>query len=42
MQSRDEVEGLPNWREFSQPLSCLYRAMQITYPRKIAKLFIWH
>ena len=42
MQTGDEVEGLPNCREFSQPLSCLYRAMQITYPRKIAKLFIWH
>ena len=28
MQTRDEVEGLHNCREFSQPLSCLYQAMQ--------------
>ena len=49
MQTRDEVEGLPNCLEFSQPLECLYHAMQIqekvfycfyklTFPRKIAKL----
>ena len=29
MQTRDEVEGLRNCREFSQPLECLYQAMQI-------------
>ena len=28
MQTRDEVEVLHNFREFSQPLSCLYQAMQ--------------
>ena len=28
MQTRDEVEGLHNCREFSQPLKCLYQAMQ--------------
>ena len=28
MQTRDEVEGLHNCLEFSQPLSCLYLAMQ--------------
>ena len=28
MQTRDEVEGLHNCLEFSQPLSCLYQAMQ--------------
>ena len=28
MQTRDEVEGLHNCREFSQPLECLYQAMQ--------------
>ena len=28
MQTRDEVESLHNCREFSQPLSCLYQAMQ--------------
>ena len=27
-QTRDEVEGLHNCREFSQPLSCLYQDMQ--------------
>ena len=26
--TRDEVEGLHNCREFFQPLSCLYQAMQ--------------
>ena len=29
MQTRDEVEGFHNCREFSQPLECLYQAMQI-------------
>ena len=29
MQTRDEVEGLHNCQEFSQPLECLYQAMQI-------------
>ena len=28
MQTRDEVEGLHNFREFSQRLECLYQAMQ--------------
>ena len=28
MQTRDEVEGLYNHWEFSQPLECLYQAMQ--------------
>ena len=28
MQTRDEVEDLHNCREFSQPLECLYQAMQ--------------
>ena len=28
MQTRDEVEGLHNCREFSQPLSCLYQVVQ--------------
>ena len=27
MQTRDEVEGLHNCLEFSQPLSCLYQAI---------------
>ena len=26
--TRDEVEGLHNYREFSQPLECLYQDMQ--------------
>ena len=28
MQTRDEVEGLHNCREFSRPLECLYQVMQ--------------
>ena len=28
MQTRDEVEGVDNCREFYQPLECLYQAMQ--------------
>ena len=28
MQTRDEVQGLNNCGEFSQPLKCLYQAMQ--------------
>ena len=28
MQTRDEAEGLHNCLEFSQPLNCLYQAMQ--------------
>ena len=28
MQTRDDVEGLHNCREFSQRLECLYEAMQ--------------
>ena len=48
MQTRDEVEGLHNCREFSQRLECLYQAMQtqekvfycfykINFPRKKRK-----
>ena len=51
MQTLDCVSGLHNCREFSQPLECLYQAMQIqekvfyciykiTFPRKNAKLFV--
>jgi len=29
MQTREEFEGLHNCREFSQPLSCLYQAIEI-------------
>ena len=28
MQTGDEVEGLHNCREFSQPIECLYQDMQ--------------
>ena len=28
MQTRDDVEGLHDCLEFSQPLECLYQAMQ--------------
>ena len=34
-----EVEGLDNCREFSQPLKCLYQAMQIQ-EKKISIAFI--
>ena len=51
MQTRDEVEGLHNRREFSQRLESLYQAMQtqakvfycyykITFMRKNAKHFV--
>ena len=51
MQTRDEVEGLHNCREFSQSLLCLYQAMQTqeksfllllqnNFPKKNAKLFL--
>ena len=51
MQTRNELEGLHNCREFSLRLECLYQAMQtqervfyrfykITFPRKNAKLFV--
>ena len=36
MQTRDQVEGLHNCQEFSQPLSCLYQAMQTRKPFSIA------
>ena len=39
MQTRDEVEGLHNCREFSQPLECLYQAMQ-TQKKEISIAFI--
>ena len=39
MQTRDEVKGLHNWLEFSQPLSCLYQAMQ-TQEKKFSIVFI--
>ena len=54
MQTRDEVQGLYNCGEFSQPLKCLYQAMQTqeksfllllynNFPeKKNAKLFVWH
>ena len=29
LKTRDEVEGLHNCREFSQPLECLYQDMQV-------------
>ena len=51
MQTRDEVEGLHNCQEFSQPLECLYQAMQTqeksfllllwnNFPEKKEKLFV--
>ena len=40
MQTRDEVEGLPNCREFFQPLSCLYQAMQTQ--EKSFLLLLWN
>ena len=51
MQTRDEVEGLHNSKEFFQPLECLYQAMKhrekvfyyfykITLLRKNEKLFV--
>ena len=39
MQTRDEVEGLHNCREFSQPLECLYQAMQTQEKSARAILF---
>ena len=39
MQTQDEVEGLHNCREFSQPLECLYQAMQ-TQEKKFSMAFI--
>ena len=39
MQTRDEVEGLHNCREFSQPLECSYQAMQ-TQEKKFSIAFI--
>ena len=39
MQTRDEVEGLQNCREFSQTLECLYQAMQ-TQEKKVSIAFI--
>ena len=38
MQTRDEVEGLHNFREFSQPLECLYQAKQ-THRKKFSRRF---
>ena len=51
MQTRDEVEGLHNCLEFSQPLECLYQAMQTqeksflllsqnNFPEKKEKVFV--
>ena len=37
MQTRDEVKGLHNCPEFSQPLACLYQAMQT--PEKVFYCF---
>ena len=39
MQTRDEVEGLQNCREFSQPHECLYQALQ-TQEKKFSIAFI--
>ena len=39
MQTRDEVEGLYNFLEFSQPLECLYQAIQ-TQEKKFSIAFI--
>ena len=39
MQTRKEVEGLNNRREFSQRLECLYQAMQ-TQEKKFSIAFI--
>ena len=39
MQTRDEVEGLHNCRECSQPLEWLYQAMQ-TQEKKFSIAFI--
>ena len=39
MQTRDEVEGLHNCREFSQPLECLYQAMQ-TQEKSLLQLLL--
>ena len=48
MQTRDEVEGLHNCREFSQALECLYQDMQtqeksykITFPGKKSKTLLF-
>ena len=38
MQTRDEVEGLHNCVEFSQPLSCLNQAMQTRKTFSIAQI----
>ena len=39
MQTRDEVESLHNCGEFSEPLECLYQAMQ-TQEKKFSIAFI--
>ena len=39
MQTRDEVDGLRNCREFSQRLECFYQAMQ-TQEKKFSIAFI--
>ena len=39
MQTRDEVEGLHNCLEFSQPVGCLYQEMQ-TWEKKFSIAFI--
>ena len=39
MQTQDEVEGLHNCREFSQPLEWLYQAMQ-TQEKSFLLLFV--
>ena len=38
MQTRDEVKGLRYCLEFSQPLSCLYQAMQTRNTLSIAQI----
>ena len=53
MQTRDEVKGFHNCREFSQPSrvyirlskhrkKVFYCFYKITFPQKNAKLFVWH
>ena len=39
--TRDEVEGLYNRREFSQTLECLYQAMDLAYANTGGKVFFF-
>ena len=40
MQTRDEVDGLHNCRKFSQPLKCLYQAIQIQEKSLLLLLYL--